>query len=635
MLKLNKQNLIIIIFVIFLLVIFSYTFFDDLKPIQLSDELGFYQINTCSFSIMEFQLNNTHTLYQDHYNVRPYNYSSIECFGKITGIDRVKNDFFIAVGFNPLINLVLMTLLLSLLINTKKSRNNKFEILDINFFISLISTTFIFIFLIFFEQRFYGKSIRGLDLVSNIDLMTIAIYLVFCTYFLNYYFLKNSDNLINYFPYMYIFIGVVNGFNFYIFNIIFVFYFIYSSLKKVKYLKYNVVIFSLITIWVLNVESNDYYLDPDKIIGSSGTVYNQGSTFFWSIVFFYSFLGVFLFIKDNLININNPRLIKSFLNSGSYIFFIGFVTQKITILNALAFVLLGQNKPTTRDFNFDISNNWRGFSPSAEHIGEFYGLVLLVVGLSYLYGKVTLNYLDYIKLFFVLLGLILSNNRTAISLVLLVFIISLFKRITKISISSIFILCAMVVFIAIFINNQIYPIEFTSSRILSEANLRSLDTESSSLDFLNNTTGFLNRIIFFVVGFLSSIAFYINRSSLWGMFFARYNPTPLDFLFGTGPYNISKLYNEIRIQEEASFLLPHSSLLQLLLYFGLVGLLYIVFKIYRLLKVHIKNRSNLINLVLFVYFLINLIKSDSIFYFSTCFTLIFFYTLLRVENKLN
>ena len=87
------------------------------------------------------------------------------------------------------------------------------------------------------------------------------------------------------------------------------------------------------------------------------------------------------------------------MNSGSYIFFIGFATHKITILNALAFVLLGQNKPTTRDFNFDISDNWRGFSPSAEHIGEFYGLVLLVVGLSYLYGKVTLNYLDYIKLF--------------------------------------------------------------------------------------------------------------------------------------------------------------------------------------------------------------------------------------------
>ena len=64
MLKLNKQNLIII-FLLFLLVIFSYTFFDDLKPIQISDELGFYQINTCSFSIMEFQLNNTHTLYQD------------------------------------------------------------------------------------------------------------------------------------------------------------------------------------------------------------------------------------------------------------------------------------------------------------------------------------------------------------------------------------------------------------------------------------------------------------------------------------------------------------------------------------------------------------------------------------------
>lgn len=635
MLKINKQYLKIIFLVTFLLVIFSYTFFDNLKPIEISDELGFYQINTCTFSIIEFQIYNPHTLYQNHYFVRPYNYSSIDCFAKITGIDRVKNDFFIAVGFNPLVNLVLMTLMLSLLINLKKSKNNILKILDINFFISLFLTSTIFIFLIYFEQRFYGKTIRGLDIVNSIDLMTIAIYLVFCIYFLNYYFLKNSDYLINFFPYLYIFMGVVNGFNFNIFNIIFVFYFINSSLKKVKFLKQNIVIFVLIIFWVLNVENNNFYLSPDKVIGSSSTVYSQGSTLFWSIMFFYTVLGVFLFIKDNLININNARLIKSFLNSGFYIILIGFVTLKITIFNILAFVLFGQNKPTTRDFIFDLSNNWRGFSPSAEHIGEFYGLILLVVGLSYLDKKAKINYFDFIKLFFVFLGLILSNNRTAISLVFLIFMLVVLKRNTRIKYSSIFLLFVIFVLIAVIINNQIYPIEFTSSRVLSEANLRSIETKSSSLDFLNDTTGFLNRIMFFLVGLLSSIAFYINRSSLWAMFFARYNPAPLDFLFGTGPYNISKLYNEIRIQEEASFLLPHSSLLQLLLYFGIVGLLYIFFKIYQLLKVHIKNRSNLINLIPFVYFLINLIKSDSIFYFSTCFTLIYLFTMLRVEYKFN
>ena len=39
-----------------------------------------------------------------------------------------------------------------------------------------------------------------------------------------------------------------------------------------------------------------------------------------------------------------------------------------------------------------------------------------------------------------------------------------------------------------------------------------------------------------------------------------------EFLFGTGPYNLSSLYNEVQVADTSSFLWPHSSFLQLFFY---------------------------------------------------------------------
>ena len=46
---------------------------------------------------------------------------------------------------------------------------------------------------------------------------------------------------------------------------------------------------------------------------------------------------------------------------------------------------------------------------------------------------------------------------------------------------------------------------------------------------------------------VGQVGFLINRSELWGLFLARYNPSFSEFMLGTGPYNLAKHYGEIDI----------------------------------------------------------------------------------------
>ena len=77
------------------------------------------------------------------------------------------------------------------------------------------------------------------------------------------------------------------------------------------------------------------------------------------------------------------------------------------------------------------------------------------------------------------------------------------------------------------------------------------------------------------------------------MFIARYNPSPVDLVFGTGPYNLSKVYNEVKILGQSDFRGDFStnplSLIQILIYFGFIGLLVLFYEFYKMLK----KRNNL------------------------------------------
>ena len=147
-----------------------------------------------------------------------------------------------------------------------------------------------------------------------------------------------------------------------------------------------------------------------------------------------------------------------------------------------------------------------------------------------------------------------------------------------------------------------------------------------------------NGLIRFLILSFSFISFLINRSELWGIFFARYNPTALELAFGTGPFVLSNHYGEIDIftkrvftGTELGFLLPHSSLLLILVFTGLSGLLLLtIFLLNTLRKVRVLDY----NLFLIGFFIsANLIKSDSILYFPSLLIYMLFYILMKKKYK--
>ena len=124
---------------------------------------------------------------------------------------------------------------------------------------------------------------------------------------------------------------------------------------------------------------------------------------------------------------------------------------------------------------------------------------------------------------------------------------------------------------------------------------------------------------------VGQVGFIINRSELWGLFLARYNPSFSEFMLGTGPYNLAKHYGEVDIVNTRSFLLPHSSFLNLILFFGFIFFMFfIVFVFRKLIKL---KKINFDLYLINIYIFINLIKSDSILYISTLTTYLAIFTI--------
>ena len=134
-----------------------------------------------------------------------------------------------------------------------------------------------------------------------------------------------------------------------------------------------------------------------------------------------------------------------------------------------------------------------------------------------------------------------------------------------------------------------------------------------------------------IFGFISAIGYLLNRSEMWGLFVARYNPTYNELLFGSGPLNFGQLYGEVPVNSPDSFLLPHSSILSYLVFIGLIPLVLLLFIF---LKDLYMNRDNVEFLIFSVFIFINIFKNDSLNYFSpfVCYTTL--YLLVRDKKDL-
>ena len=75
-----------------------------------------------------------------------------------------------------------------------------------------------------------------------------------------------------------------------------------------------------------------------------------------------------------------------------------------------------------------------------------------------------------------------------------------------------------------------------------------------------------------IVTVLSFISLMINRTEMWGIFFAKYSPSFIEAIFGYGPLQISdylykhKVRLDVPPEKLQSLFLPHSSFFDLLIF---------------------------------------------------------------------
>ena len=93
--------------------------------------------------------------------------------------------------------------------------------------------------------------------------------------------------------------------------------------------------------------------------------------------------------------------------------FFGLLGANATLFNFLNFYYFGQNKTGMNTLNVVDGNAWRGFFPSAETIGEFYGLSILLYVLIFIKNGKNISKLEILFIGVTLFGLIKSNNASA------------------------------------------------------------------------------------------------------------------------------------------------------------------------------------------------------------------------------
>ena len=657
----NKLSLIGLILLIVLIPFSISDRQDDIVPEILSETtVGFYQTTTCEISLFEFYLKNFNNSEKMYFNNN--NYADVRCFGKITGMDKIGSSYMVSIGTNTSINFIIQsTIWLLLFLMIPKSKNeNKFSLNR-----SLI-IPFIFLIQYIGENKFYLKEniIHNIDLApSNFYLLSKLIFLVLVVIVFQDIFKSRTQNVINYFPFMFLIVGTYSGMNLNIYLIVFSFLGIQSLKGKSSFKKFDIIYFLLSTFWIFNIPNNDYFFDGDKLRGFTNSSFNLTSQIFWILIFYLLCKGLIFVVKESLNFIKIENLAKSFLISGSLIVFFGFVGSNYPIFNFINYFIFGQNKRGMKEFTSIAGNTWRGFSSSAESIGEFYGLSILIIAYLIINKKNKVTNPLFLLLVPVSYGLYRSNNFAAIlSLIFSIAIILVIStKVLKKNKRNVVLVSGFLIFTTflIYILNNDY--DYLSTELVYEATLhqdfysdpnsyksflkveqKMIERDLNSIlyneqNFLNASTSYVFVVNLFTQGinipfipnfvaFLSIISLIINRTEMWGIFIAKFNPSVLESLFGTGPLQLNKYLSEHNVRLDLpnnrlqELFLPHSSFLDILIFFGLFGLFtFLGLSTFLFMK---KETNHLLKIICF-YLVLNLLKSDSILYLNS-FCLIFF-----------
>ena len=640
------------------------------EPVEINDStIGFYQSTTCNMSLINVAKKNL----QNDLNLRfnNNNYAGLECFGKVTGLDKVGNNYILSIGTNSNITIIIQSLIWILILLITSNFN--FKLKEIKFIYVILLSLF-FTFQQFSEDRFYLQENKYFDIsmsIENYYLINIflSFYLVLCL--ISLFIENNKSKILNFFPYMFIIIGSLNGFNLNFFSIVLSYIGLKAILEKKTYNIFNYIYLFFMVAWSQSRRDIVSFFDTDKLKGFINSSNNISSLFFWSILVLLIFNSFIYLAKES--KLNYKVISFNLLLSSNLIVILGLLGSYSPLQNFFNYLFFGQNKRGINKLSSVDGNTWRGFSASAESIGEFYGFVILFCFLTLYLKKMKLNTSLLLLTILPFYGLYKSNNFAAI-LSLFVSLLGLlsYKYLDQNQRKKVFLLLILFVLIgSIFLTNNL-GIEYVSTQLLYEASLHSnlfsdLSSEaksveitryfdageiesllnivnkgssSSSLQYLSQIYLQSNFNISFVPNLVTVISFLsiiINRNEMWGIFTAKYNPNFIESIFGNGPYQFNNyLYNlklRLDVPEEKlnSLFLPHSSALDILVFFGILGIiLFIAWNIYFITL----STNSSVNKLLLLFLLLNIVKSDSILYLNSVVLLAFAYIVIEKDRKI-
>ena len=192
--------------------------------------------------------------------------------------------------------------------------------------------------------------------------------------------------------------------------------------------KFNFIYIFLSTWWLLN-SNGSFFFNVGKLRGFTNSVYEFNANLLWIVFIYFLLIGIYKFFSDNKKSFRLEIFTKNLSLSAFIMMFAGLMSSNIPIINFFTYYFFGlqrygEEKNTPFAFSQDVYElkiSWRGIFPSSETVGEFYGLVLLIL-LFWIVKNSKLRLIDYLGVMSASLGLYFSDNRTAI---VLVFIFSL------------------------------------------------------------------------------------------------------------------------------------------------------------------------------------------------------------------
>ena len=669
----KKYPYFILLFAILILPFFISQRNDLINAKSINDStIGHYQSTTCQISLIEVLLTNLNI--DEKLYINNNNYAGIECFGKVTGLDKVGDTFFLSIGTNTMLSIILqITMWILLIFIFSEKRNEKVKLS----YLPVFANALLFTIQQVSENRFYAQSNtyynHSLE-VNNYYLLSYFFIFLLTSLFIKDLFENRDFNFLFFIPFMYLFPATFMGMNLNLYLLIFSFFGFQSLLFKKTNKLFNYIYAGFSFVWIINKKETINFFDTDKLRGFINSSNNMLSTIFWIVVFYLVINGIFYLLSDNDFSDYLVKLKSGFLVSGSIITILGLLGSTSVALNFFNFYIFGQNKRGMKSLESVAGNTWRGFSSSAEFIGEFYAISLLVTIYYYLSRNKKNIYKDAPFIILCLFGLYKSNNFAAIISLIGFSSFLILKIRYKISLKKKQLLGIFLITIFL-IGGILYLSDYQllSTILIEEALLHSelfqfsdnyinflykdryfqeqdymtlLDVEnnytraSSSLLLLINiyTPKFDIPLIPNIVALLSAVSLLINRTELWGIFIAKYSPSFTDAAFGYGPHQLSNYLYDHRVRLDVPeyklnmLYLPHSSLLDSVLFFGITGIL--IFVLYCSLKVYKNNYNNGLFYYLLIFLVLNLLKSDSLLYTPTfvLFIGIFYKTFIEKNN---